>query len=139
MTFSWMSLVMILSYFVAPIYLLVKLWRNRSEDLFNWALLASFTTVFVIYMYRVAAWALVFSGYYWRYLVLIALPIVIVTSYRQSRRRLLPGWHSLRNLCTLLFIGFVCITSIIALYRSYKSSAQISEAVELDFPLKEGD
>lgn len=138
MTLSWLSLLMILAYLIAPIYLLVKLWRNRSEDLFSWGLLASIATVFIVYMYRVGAWAMVISGYYWRDLVVVAFAITIVKSYMQTRRRLLPGWCNLRNLLALSAVGFVCVMQTIALYYSYKGSGQILEAVELEFPLKGG-
>lgn len=115
MIFSRLSLLMITIYCIAPIYLLVKLWKNRSEDLFSWALLASITTVYLLYMYRIGAWAIVFTGYYWRYLLLTAFVIVIFKSYRQTKRRLLPGWFNFRNSCSLFFVGLISITQTIAL------------------------
>ncbi len=138
MTFSWFSLLMLVTYCLAPVYLLTKLWKNRSEDLFSWALLASFTTVYLLYMYRIGAWAIVFTGYYWRYLLLTAFVIVIFKSYRQTKRRLLPGWFNFRNSCSLFFVGLISITQTIALYSSYTGSTQLPKAVELDFPLKDG-
>lgn len=138
MTFSWTSLLMVLVYFIVPIYLIVRLWKHFSEDLFGWLLLASVATVFISYMYRVGAWAMIFSGYYWRYLVVIALPIGIIKSYMQKKRYLLPGWYSFRSLGALAFVGFICMMQTIALWNTYKSSDRIPEAVELDFPLKGG-
>lgn len=139
MTFSWPSMFMTLVYFIIPIYLLIKLWKNRSEDLFAWAVLTTVTCVYLAYMYRIGAWAMIFTGYYWRDLVLAAFAITVVKSYRQNRRRLLPGWRNLRNLCSLLVVGFVSVMQTIALYSSYRGSLQIPEAVELDFPLKGGN
>lgn len=73
---------MTITYLIAPIYLLVKLWKDRSEDLLAWSLLASISIVYLAYMYRIGAWAMIFTGYYWRDLVLAAFTIAIVKSYR---------------------------------------------------------
>ena len=135
MTLSWPSLLMTLIYCIIPIYLFIKLWKNRSEDLFAWTLLATLTVVYLSYMYRVGAWAMVFTGYYWRYFLLIALPLAIIKSYRQTKRRLLPGWRNLKNFFSLLAVGFICFIQIIGLYFSYKGS-DLPECVELDFPLQ---
>ncbi|MBI3508233.1 MAG: M23 family metallopeptidase [Chlamydiia bacterium] len=129
---------MISTYCIVPLYLCIKLWKNRSEDLFAWTLLATITMVYLTYMYRVGAWAMVPTGYYWRDIVLVALIIVMIKSFFQKKRSLLPGWCNIRNLLALLFVGFVCTTQTMGLYYSYKSAGQVPVGVELDFPLKNG-
>lgn len=138
MNFSWPSLLMTLTYCIVPLYLFIKLWKNRSEDLFAWMLLASIAIVYLTYMYRVGAWAMVPTGYYWRDIVLAGFVIVMLKSLFQKRRYLLPGWYRLRNLLSLLVVGLVCTAQTIDLYYSYRSSGQVPEGVELDFPLKNG-
>lgn len=125
-------------YCLVPVYLLIKLWKNRSEDLFKWVLLGSVSVVYLAYMYRVGAWAMVFTGHYWRNVVLVAFAITIVKSYAQSKRYLLPGWCNFRNLFLFLVTGFACTVLLAGLCFSYKKSTQVPAGIELDFPLKGG-
>lgn len=129
---------MTLAYCGVPIYLFIKLWKNRSEDLLAWILLVSVTSVYLAYMYRVGAWALSPTGYYWRDIVACGLVVVLIKSYSQKKRCLFRGWVNAKNVVSIFVVGLICVMQIVGLYDSYRSSGQIPEGVELDFPLKNG-
>ncbi|MFZ0565637.1 MAG: M23 family metallopeptidase [Chlamydiales bacterium] len=129
--------IMFFVYLVLPVFFLVKIWKDRSEDLMKWLQSASANAGFILCLFFIAGWPLVITGYYMRYILLIALIVAVIKSYLNIKRHFPKATrhHYLTALCAsiaiLLPIGII-ITVLM-------SSFSISKAINIDFPLKNGD
>ncbi|MFZ0565464.1 MAG: M23 family metallopeptidase [Chlamydiales bacterium] len=130
-------LISFLIYQVLPIFLLVRIWKNRSENLLKWLLSTSASAGFITYLFFIEAWAMDITGYYMRYVMLIALFFAVIKSYLNKKRHFLKVTR--RYIFTALCTSTIALLSIGIVTTIILSSFQIPKAINIDFPLKNGD
>lgn len=124
-------------YLVLPVFFLVRIWKNYSVDLLKWLISTSASAGYILYLFFIGGWPMVITGYYMRYILLIALIVVIIKSYLNKKRYFLNvTWGYFIRALTSSIAILLPIGIIIAVLMS---SSRIPKAIDIDFPLKNGD
>jgi len=128
---------MFVIYVALPVFLLERIRKNISADLLKWIISTSSNAGYILCLFFIGGWPLIITGYYMRYILLIALIIAIVKSYR-NQKRYFPKitW---RYFFTALFTSLASLLPIGIIITVLVSSFGIPKAIHLDFPLKNGD
>ncbi len=129
-----LNLVMFIIYVILPVFFLIGIWKNDSTNFVKWLISTISSAGYIIYLFFIGGWPMIITGYYMRYALLIALMITVTKSYFNTKRSfpVFTRRYFFTTLCTslasLLPIGFV--VSVL------RSSSQIPEAIDVDFPFK---
>ncbi len=124
-------------YVIIPIFAIIQIWRNHSNDLTKWICYVACGGIYVSFMCYTGAWCLIIFPYYLRYLVFITFLISTIKSFFNCKRVFLPLNASRIGLCSVT--GLVCVIQGWRMCTVFGSTFYIPDAVNLEFPLKKGD
>src|SRR5579862_86438 len=124
-------------YVIIPIFAIIQIWRNHSNDLIKWICYVAAGVLYVSFICYVGAWCLVIFPYYLRYFLFVAFLVSAVKSFFNCKRVVLPLNFSRASLLSVT--GLVCVIQIWRMCAAFTSSFYIPDAIHLEFPLKKGD
>lgn len=131
------SLLMFFIYVVLPVFLIIRIWNNSTEDWFQWIVSTLSNAAYILCLFVIGGWPVIITGFYMRYIFLVALCIAVIKSYFNKKKYFVKVRP--RRFITLVFstLGGLLPLGIIA--TVLLSSNHIPEAIHMAFPLKSGN
>lgn len=137
MTATILSVIMFSVYVVLPVFFIIRIWKNDSVDLLKWLISTSSSAGYILCLFFIGGWPMIITGYYMRYILLIALIISVIKSYFNTKRSF-PKF-TWRYFFTALCTSLASLLPIGIIVSVLVSSSRIPKAIHIDFPLKSGN
>lgn len=123
-------------YIVLPLIFLFRLWNNRSEDLLKWTVSVVACSVYILCFFVIGGWPMIVTGFYMRYVLLFLLILSVAKSYLNIKRRWQkPSWRSATSTACIALLGSLPLYLLSSIVMS---SFYVPEAIDMDFPLRNG-
>ncbi len=132
-----LSIIMFIIYVALPVFFLIRIWKNASTNFVKWLISTLSSAGYILYLFFIGGWPMIITGYYMRYALLIALIITVTKSYFNTKRSF-PAFTK-RYFFTTLCKSLASLLPIGVVVSVLRSSSQIPEAIDVDFPLKNGN
>lgn len=136
MLVTFINTAMFAIYIVLPAFFIIRIWRNQSTNLLKWLSSISTSGSFILCLFFIGGWPIILTGFYTRYLLMVALILAITKSYFNQSRSF-PKF-SRATLWTMLSSCFAVLAPIGIILLIPISTSRIRDAVDLEFPLKNG-